>query len=74
MVKVFLPVHQMVHYQLMDKLVLFKKMFNMHLLEMELVKYLVNNKMHMLINKQPIHMEVVLKINNMLVSNILFDI
>ncbi len=46
----------------------------MHLLEMELVKYLVNNKMHMFINKRPIHREVLLKVNNMPVTNLLFDI
>jgi hypothetical protein len=74
MVKVFLLVHPMVHYLLMDKLVLLKKMFNMQPSEMVLVKYLVNNKMPMLINNLPIHMEVLLKVNNMPVSNILFDI
>jgi hypothetical protein len=72
--KVFLRAHQTVHYLLVDKLDLLKKMFNMHPMEMELVKHLVNNKMHMLINKLPIHMEALLKVNNMLVNNLLSSI
>jgi hypothetical protein len=72
--KVFLLAHQMDHYLLVDKLDLLKKMFNIHPMEMELVKHMVNNKMHMLINKQSILREVLLKDNNMPVKNFLFNI
>ncbi len=65
-VKIFLPIHQTVQYQLLDILDLFKIMFNMHPLEVQLV----NNKIHMHINKLPILMRALLKANNMLVSDI----
>ncbi len=70
-VKVFLPMQPMVQYLLIDKqLDSLKKMFNMDNMEILLIKYLVNNNIPMHINKLPIHMEVLLKVNNTLVSNI----
>jgi hypothetical protein len=54
------------------KLDFFQKMFNILSMEMLLVKFLVNNKVDSFINKLPIHLVVLLKVNNMPVSEIIF--
>jgi hypothetical protein len=42
--------------------------------QLVLVMFLVNNKVDLCINKLPIHRVVLLKVNNMPVSEIVFDI
>jgi hypothetical protein len=56
------------------KLDFFQKMFNILSMEMLLVKFLVNNKVDSFINKLPIHLVVLLKVNNMPVSEIIFHL
>jgi hypothetical protein len=54
------------------KLDFMEKMFNMLPMEVLLVKFLVNNKVDSSINKLPIHLVALLKVNNMPVSNPIF--